>query len=153
LQALIFDTDNAGTLWHTWETKNLPGRMNIVATYFTVYALLLLLYFILRFLFVTYVGCSSYNLKDYLDSIVSFKPRPVVFNGKGIEATQLRARIQHVREDLAQAKVPTQSSNFKRALAVENKRAQIAKLAFFQSPPTPEAEPPDQEHGLHLFLV
>jgi hypothetical protein len=82
----------------------------------------------------------------------TYIPRPLQpgDEGKAINTTALSERLQHVREDYA-AGLAHQSPDFKRALAVERKREEIAKLAFFQEAPPPET--PEEEHGLNLMFV
>lgn len=79
--------------------------------------------------------------------------KPLIFDGKSIETSELSNRIRHVREELTEGKTPQRPANFKRAIAVENKRAEIAKLAFFQPHPPVEPIPQNPEDGLHLLLI
>jgi hypothetical protein len=71
----------------------------------------------------------------------------------GIDAGELSSRVQHVREKLLEPKPASQTNSFKRELLVQGKREQVAKLAFFQSPPPPPPEPQEPEQGFHLLMA
>ena len=70
--------------------------------------------------------------------------------GTAIDASPLCDRLQHVRQDYL-AERPAGPQSFKQPLLVEGKRAEVARQAFFQKPPRPEPEEP--EDGLTLILV
>jgi hypothetical protein len=67
-----------------------------------------------------------------------------------IDTSQLAQRMEEVRRDyVAEAHAHPPSS--KQPLLVEQRRAEIAKLAFFQKPPEPGQS--EQEHGLPVLLA
>jgi hypothetical protein len=78
-------------------------------------------------------------------------PRPML--GKGIDVTDVSERVKHLREELKENKVPGTHPDFKRALRVESKREEIAKLAFFQTPHPQPSEDSEHGHPLNLILV
>src|ERR1700688_2639717 len=108
--------------------------------YFIIMAVLFFFYFWLRW------GFKSAR------SLPPSPGDPIGFDHQPIDASQLSDRIQQVREDLAKSKISSSALGFKRAQLVENKRAQLSRFAYFQTPP-PSPEPPEQEHGLPIFLV
>jgi|SRR5579884_1774010 len=116
------------------------------AAYFTLFGFFLFAYVCLRL-----ASISATSLPR--ESFFKKSKHPPVFDGKAIETTALNHRIQNIREALTQGKTPQRPASFKRALAVENKRAEMAKLAFFQSQPTSPPNPQDPEDSLHLLLV
>jgi hypothetical protein len=56
-----------------------------------------------------------------------------------------------VRRDYA-AEARAHPSSTDKPMLVEEARANLAKLAFFQKPP-PEPEPPEKEHGSSPLLL
>ena len=68
-----------------------------------------------------------------------------------IDTSHLAERVEEVRRDHA-AEAQAHPGGGKKPLLVAERRAEIAKLGFFQRPP-PEPEPPEQEHGLVLFTL
>jgi hypothetical protein len=68
---------------------------------------------------------------------------------RAIDTKVLSVRLQDVRRDYVVEK-PVKSDSFKRALLVNSRQEEIARLAFFQKPP-PEA--PEHEQGWNALLV
>jgi hypothetical protein len=68
-----------------------------------------------------------------------------------IDTSRLVHRLEDVRREFA-AEARAHPPSPKKPLLVEERRAEIAKLAFFQKP-TPEPEPPDQGQGLPVLLA
>jgi hypothetical protein len=135
-----------------------PDRMSDVALYFIIFGILLLGYFIFRVAIaadfsVNYMRRRRYTFKEYIRSMRGFKCGPFILDGKSIQTTELSNRIQHVREELTQGKTPERPASFKRAIAVESKRAEIAKLAFFEPHPPVKPISQDPEDGFHLLMV
>ncbi len=79
--------------------------------------------------------------------------RSASYKGKShpIDTTQLEHRLEEVRRDFA-AEAQTHPSAANKPLLVEQRRAEIAKLAFFQKPP-PEPEPPEKEPGSPMLFA
>lgn len=67
-----------------------------------------------------------------------------------IDTTQLEHRLQEVRRDYA-AEAQTHPQPVNKPALVEERRAEIAKLPFFQKPPEPE--PVEKEPGTPLLLA
>jgi len=106
---------------------------------------------IVAFLFLAYL-CLRYAIIAAV-KLPALPREPVHGHGKGIEAEQISNRIQQVRVALAHANVPGQAAGFKRALMVQNKRAQIAGMAFFQARPPVVPKSDDESHQLRLLVV
>jgi hypothetical protein len=68
---------------------------------------------------------------------------------KPIDTKALSHRLQDVRRDYTVEK-PAQSDSFKRALLVNHRQEEIARLAFFQKPPP---GPPEHEGGWNALLI
>ncbi len=79
--------------------------------------------------------------------------RPIVFDGKGIDASELTKRIESVRAGFTESNAPNRPSSFKRELLVASKREEMRRLSFFQNPPPSASEPPPPDHGLPLLLA
>src|ERR1700743_1652023 len=100
--------------------------MNFWVQYLLLTALLFALYLCIH--------CTYAFYWENLPSLFGFSESDDL-PGHSIDTRPLSSRVQHVREELTDAKVPVKAAGYKRALMVESKRQQVAKLAFFQSPP------------------
>jgi hypothetical protein len=107
--------------------------------YFAIAGVLFAVYCLFRFVVWT-------ELRPYERPLPPSKP----YDGtvKPIDSKALTDRLQHVRQDYAEASA--KSDSFKRALLVKNRQEEIGRLAFFQKPPP---GPPEHEHGWNALLV
>jgi hypothetical protein len=84
-----------------------------------------------------------------------FKPRPPSepsnIQSHPIDTSPLAHRLEEVRQDYA-TEAHAHPASAKTPLLVEQRRAEMAKLAFFQKPP-PAPEPPEQEPRLMLLTL
>src|ERR1700722_20492332 len=60
--------------------------------------------------------------------------KPTEFNGKVLDTEELLGKVQQARAEMTAPKSPSPHPTFKRALMVESKREEIARLSFFQNP-------------------
>jgi hypothetical protein len=117
--------------------------MNVtVADYFELVGVLLVIYGIFRV--ITWPDfCLPRDFKQRTSAKTSNEP------GHPIDTSKLTPRLESVRRDYAaEARAPSPV----KPLLVEERRAEIAKLAFFQKPPA-EPEPPEHERGLVLLTL
>jgi hypothetical protein len=106
--------------------------------YFTIAGVLFVLYCIARVPF----WCDQRLAKRL--------PREWHGSGHAVDASPLVTRLQRVREE-NYAGVAGRPAPFKREALVESKRQELAQMAFFQRPVTPE--PPPEEHQDHLMVL
>jgi len=108
--------------------------------YFAIVGVLLAVYGVIRFFIWTELRLDTRPLppsKPY-DGIV-----------KSIDAKALSDRVQDVRRDYSMER-RAKSDSFKQSLRIRSRQEEIARLAFFQKPPS---EPPEHEHGWNTLLV
>jgi len=81
----------------------------------------------------------------------SERSEPSNFEAHPIDTLPLVHRLEEVRQDYA-GEAQAHPASAKTPLQVAERRAEIAKLAFFQKPP-PAPEPPEHEQGLMLLTL
>jgi len=121
------------------------------ATYFEAVGVLLLIYGVVR----TLIWMEYRMETPRTDGEDEFRRvqrlEPPNMESHAIDATQLKQRVEEARRDfVAEARMHPSVTN--KPLLVEERRQEIAKLAFFQKPP-PEAEISEKEHGAPLLLA
>jgi hypothetical protein len=79
--------------------------------------------------------------------------RSLPMTGHGIDVKNVSDRVAHLREELKLNKISGTKSDFKRALRVENRREEISRLSFFQTPRPQPPEESDHDHRLDLILI
>jgi len=113
--------------------------------YFIVFGVLVGIYAVVRVIIWLEFCFTQADLRRSLS-------RPSGIQNHPIDTSRLAHRLEDVRRDYA-AEARTHVHSLNKPLLVEERRAEIAKLAFFQRPPTPEPEPPSHEHGSSLLLA
>ena len=118
-------------------------HMDVTAReYFEFMAVLLGIYGVFRFII-------------WLELRDDFRPLPPSESSDAkahpIDTSPLAHRLEEVRQDYA-LETQAHPALANKPLLVEERRAEIAKLAFFQKPP-PAPEPPEHEQGLPIMLA
>ena len=78
------------------------------------------------------------------------KPRHDDRPGSAIDAAPLTERLQRVKDSYT-AELPAGHNPFKKPLQVEQRRQEIARMAYFQKPV--QVDEPEKHDGLTMILV
>jgi hypothetical protein len=121
-----------------------------IRDYLITFGVLFVGYLFVRWIYSYYD--HDFPRKDVIRLPVMFSNARMELTGKSIDAENLAAQVKELRAELREHRdASAHSPDFKRALRVEEKRQQIAKLAFFEPRAEQPHDGPSQDQLLMLM--